>query len=141
LLGAIGGPKPGGWIALTEADELFGHRPLGKGSRELLADYADHALQQGWYDFHMGHKLADYAKQAGFKIVRDMRLEDAELAFTGPANEEVVDSWRRRFDRMKQLQRFCGSRFSELAQEFLDCLVRPDHQCDSSVCFCIAKMK
>ena len=32
--------RPGGWVALTEVDDLFGHRPLRAGTVQLLEAYA-----------------------------------------------------------------------------------------------------
>src|SRR5512146_432443 len=45
---------PGGWIAITEIDDLFGHEPLGLRTRSLLESFADDALKAGRYDFRMG---------------------------------------------------------------------------------------
>ena len=48
--------KAGGWIALTEIDDLFGHEPLSEQTKSLLSAYAEQAFAAGRYDFHMGRK-------------------------------------------------------------------------------------
>ena len=87
----------------------------------------------------MGRKLAAYAIQSGFAVVNEMTFADAEFSFDGPAHPGVVESWRLRFDRMKQLRRYCGSQFEDVKKEFLDCLVNPDHRSDSLVFLCVAR--
>jgi len=130
--------RPGGWIALTEIDDLFGHGPLGPRSRALLARYAEEALRAGRYDFHMGGKLAGHLERAGFRVERDLAVEDRELAFDGPADEGVVAAWRDRFDRMRGLRAACGPELAAVRDELLDCLTRPDHASTARVCFCLA---
>jgi trans-aconitate methyltransferase len=49
--------KAGGWIAVTEIDDLFGHEPLGARPKSLLAAYAAEAFRLGRYDFYAGRKL------------------------------------------------------------------------------------
>jgi SAM-dependent methyltransferase len=130
--------RPGGWIALTEIDDLFGHRPLGGRTQSLLADYARDALRAGRYDFHMGRKLAGHLEQAGFAVTKLLDLEDRELAFRGAAAPDVLDAWRARFDRMALLRDFCGVEFEEVRDDFLRCLARSDHRSDARFVCCIA---
>ena len=130
--------KPGGWIALTEVDNLFGHEPLGARSASLLEDYAQDSLEQGRYDFHTGRKLAGHLERAGFKISRELTLEDRELAFEGPASADILEAWGLRFDRMKLLQDFCGADFAHVRDEFLRCLEQPEHHSLAKVRCCIA---
>jgi SAM-dependent methyltransferase len=130
--------RPGGWIALTEVDDLFGHGPLGARSRALLEGYAREALRAGRYDFHMGHKLARHLEDSGFQVAKCLTLEDRELAFSGPADPGVVAAWRARFDRMQLLRAFCGPEFEAVRDEFLGSLARPDHQSTARVCCCLA---
>jgi SAM-dependent methyltransferase len=127
--------RPGGWIALTEVDDLFGHEPLDFRTRALLHAYAEEALERGRYDFRMGRKLGRHLERCGFEISKALTLEDRELSFSGPADPEVVEAWRRRFDRMKLLRDFCGSAFEEVRDEFLDCLTLPAHRSTASVSF------
>jgi len=130
--------RPGGWAALTEVDDLFGHEPLGERPKSWLDGYARDALAAGRYDFHMGRKLGDHLERCGFTISTSMTLEDQELAFDGPARPEVVDAWRARFDRMKLLRDFCGRDFEGVRDEFLGCLARVDHRSVAKVRCCIA---
>ena len=126
----------GGWIALTEIDNLFGHTPLSAKAKSLLDGYAHDALLAGRYDFQMGRKLAGHLERSGFTVDNVLKLDDQELSFHGPASQEVVDAWRNRFNRMGLLRDFCGSDFEQVREEFLDCLQRADHQSQAKVYFC-----
>lgn len=66
--------RPGGWILLTEMDDLFGHSPLPGATRALLDAYAEDAIRNSRYHFRM----------------------DQELAFDGPADSDVFSAWRDR---------------------------------------------
>ena len=114
--------RPGGWIALTEIDDLFGHEPLGARTRSLLEAYARDALAAGRYDFRMGRNLAAHLEQAGFGVTETLVAGDQELSFDGPARPDVLDAWRTRLDRMTLLRDFCGSGFGQVRDEFLGCL-------------------
>lgn len=131
--------KPGGWIALTEIDDLFGHEPLDSRTKTLLGAYVEEALKVGRYDFRMGRKLRGHLEGAGFRIERSLSLEDRELAFQGPARPEVIEAWRLRFERLKLLQDVCGPEFGRIRDEFLACLARPDHRSRATVCCCIGR--
>jgi ubiquinone/menaquinone biosynthesis C-methylase UbiE len=133
--------KPGGWIALTEIDDLFGHEPLDVQTKALLEAYAEDALAAGRYDFHMGRKLERYLTQAGFAVSKVLTLADQEFSFGGPAHPEVAKAWRKRFDRMKLLRGFCGPKIDSVQKDFLGCLVRPDHRSVATVRCCIASRK
>jgi SAM-dependent methyltransferase len=130
--------RPGGWMAITEIDDLFGHQPLGERTKALLDGNARDALAAGRYDFHMGRKLRGYLEQSGFAVAKVLVLQDEELSFSGAARPEVVDAWRRRFDRMKALQDFCGAEYERVREEFLGCLGRADHRSQAKVICCIA---
>lgn len=130
--------QPGGWVALTEVDDLFGHEPLSARTKTVLEGYALDALAAGRYDFHMGRKLRNHLEQSGFTVSKMLTLQDQELSFSGPARPEVVDAWRTRFDRMTLLRSFCGTSFEQVREEFLDCLMRADHCSVAKVYCCIA---
>jgi hypothetical protein len=130
--------KPGGWIALTEVDDLFGHEPLGKRAKGLFDDYAREALAAGRYDFHMGRKLRGHLESAGFTFMKTLTFEDEELSFAGPARPEVVEAWRNRFDRMPLLRTIGGPAYEQVRDEFLACLSRPGHASTAKVTCCIA---
>jgi SAM-dependent methyltransferase len=112
--------NPGGWIALTEVDDFFGHEPLSARTRSLFQTFAAEALAAGRYDFHMGSKLESCLTQAGFSVSRVLTLPEKELSFNGPALPEVVDAWRNRSHRMPKLQALCGTEFPQVHEEFLE---------------------
>ncbi|MFQ5891086.1 MAG: class I SAM-dependent methyltransferase [Gemmatimonadota bacterium] len=130
--------QPGGWAALTEIDDLFGHEPLGARTKSLLEAYARDAFVAGRHDFHMGRKLGDHLGRSGFTVSEVFTVDDREFSFVGPAHPEVLDAWRNRFDRMKLLRDFCGSEFEQVRQEFLACLMHADHRSVAKVFCCIA---
>jgi hypothetical protein len=86
----------------------------------------------------MGRKLRDHLNQAGFSLSSDHTLPDREFSFTGPADPEVVEGWKRRLDRMTPLRDFCGPRFERLRADFLAALIHPNHRSLSTVRYCIA---
>lgn len=131
--------KIGGWIALTEIDDLFGHEPLSARAKGLLDGYARKALAAQWYDFHMGHKLQNHLERSGFQISSVLTVADQELSFDGPAHPKVIEAWRQRFERMRLLRDFCGENFDHVREEFLCCLSCADHQSLAKVYCCIAK--
>ena len=130
--------RPGGWVALVEIDDFFGHEPLAERTRELFEGYAREALAAERYDFHMGRKLRGHLERAGFTVTKELGLADRELSFDGPADPEVVDAWRFRLDGMKLLRSFCGPDFEALREDFLGCLARADHRSRAMVRFCLA---
>jgi SAM-dependent methyltransferase len=130
--------KAGGWIALTEVDDLFGHRPLADRTREILDDFARESLSNGLYDFHMGAKLRNHLTSAGFSVSEEFTVEDQELSFNGPAIPDVVAAWRARFDRLRFLRNFCGSDFAQVRDDFLGSLGAENHVSTAKVCCCIA---
>lgn len=130
--------RPGGWIALTEIDDLWAHEPLRPDVRAVLDAYAREALEAGRYDFRMGRKLARSLEASGFTVQRTMALDDRELAFQGPAPAEILDAWAARLDRLAKLKELCGDRYDEVRTEILRCLAAPDHRCGTMVVCCIA---
>ena len=132
---------PGGFVALTEIDDLFGHEPLGDAARALLDAYAREALTADRYDFHMGRKLATYLERAGLIVERQAALEDRELAFDGPALPEVLDAWRRRLARMPLLHAFCGERYGAVRDGLLACLTDAGHRSRARVHVCLARRR
>jgi SAM-dependent methyltransferase len=130
--------RPGGWIALTEIDDLFGHEPVAPTTRSLLDAYVRDARDAGRYDFQMGRRLPGYVEQCGFTISRTFTVEDQELSFTGPARPEIIDAWRARFDRMTLLHGFCGTDYDDVRDDFLACLASAAHRSIARVVCCIA---
>jgi SAM-dependent methyltransferase len=130
--------KPGGWIALTEIDELFGHEPLDDDTRTLLAEFASDALVANRHDFQMGRKLMSHLERSGFTISTVFTLPDSELSFHGPADPEVFRAWQLRLQRMKRLQEFCGTAFERVCRNLLGALAHPEHRASAKVYAVIA---
>ncbi len=130
--------RPGGWIALTEVDDLFGHEPLGASTRAALEAYARAALAAGRYDFKMGRKLRGHLERAGFSPTAQSTVGDLELAFDGPARPDVLEAWRARLDRMTPLREACGPSFAGVRQDLLGCLAHAEHRSTAKVHCCIA---
>lgn len=131
--------RPGGWIVLTEVDDLFGHEPVGERTRALFAAFAADALAAGRYDFHMGHKLRGHLEAAGYAVERELEVGDRELAFQGTADPDVLEAWRARLTRMRLLQAFCGAEFDALADDLLGALARVDHVSRATVRVVLAR--
>ncbi len=129
--------RPGGWVAITEVDDLFAHEPVSATTKTSLEAYARESMLVGRYDFHMGRKLGRHTEQSGFTVSKELTLEDQELSFSGPVHPDVVDAWRSRFDRMALLRDFCGQDFEGVRDDFLACLGREDHRCLAKVQCCI----
>lgn len=130
--------RPGGWAALTEVDDLFGHEPLSESTRTTLETYAQEALAAGRYDFHMGRKLSDHVERAGLGVEEVFTVDDPELSFAGAARPEVIEAWRCRLDRMQLLRDHCGSDFERVRAGLLGCLARSDHRSRATVVCCVA---
>ena len=128
----------GGWLALTEIDDLFAHGPLSERTTRLLNGYVSESLEQSRYDFRMGRKLGCVLQEIGMKVQQEFTVPDAELSFAGPAPSEVIEAWRNRFERMKLLHDYCGAEFSHVRDDFLHCLSRANHECKAAVKCCIA---
>lgn len=130
--------SPGGWIALTEVDDLFGHEPLDDLTVAMLTSYREVALAANRYDFRMGRRLRTFLQEAGFQVFANLELDDDELAFDGPAKAEVVAAWTARLARMKALQEFCGSNFNHVRAQLLSALAHPCHRSQARVHACLA---
>ncbi|MBI3834779.1 MAG: class I SAM-dependent methyltransferase [Planctomycetes bacterium] len=130
--------RPGGWIALTEIDNLFEHEPVSDRTAELLEAYVQDALTAGRYDFRMGRKLRGFMEQADFSVVNSLTLPDVEFSSYGPADPGVLDAWEKRFECMMLLRDFCGREFERVRREFLHCLACDEHRSKASVQCCIA---
>lgn len=128
--------KTGGWIALTEVDDLFAHEPLDQETKALLSSYTDQARAS--YDFRMGRNLKGCLESCGFNVRTALSLPDKELAFNGPALPEVLEAWRARFEPIKPLREFCGPRIGQVQSAFLGCLTHAEHRSLAKVICCIA---
>lgn len=132
--------KPGGWIALIDINDLLGHHPLSNRTETLFKAHYKKLREQHTYDFEMGSKLNHYSEANGLTIIFEQNINDAELAFNGPADNLVLTSWQCRFDRMTGFQNALGnSRFRRVKNEFIDCIRDSSHKCDAIVKYVIAK--
>jgi trans-aconitate methyltransferase len=136
----IGHLKPGAWLAITEVEAMFEHRPLEPNARAALEEFATEMQAQGRYDFDMGAKLADFCSAAGLEAVQSSNWADAELAFQGPAAPDVLEAWRRRFARLTGMREFLGqARFVASREALLHSLSAPDHEAEASVVMVLAR--
>lgn len=130
---------PGGWIALTEIDDLLAHEPIDDRSRELLAHYVEDVRRSQRYDFRSGRGLAAALERAGYSAIREWTIGDLELAFDGPTLPEVVAAWRDRFARMHLLAEHCGAEHGHVVEAFLAALSHPQHRSTARVVVCLAR--
>jgi SAM-dependent methyltransferase len=128
---------PGGWIALTEVDDLFGHAPVDAVTTRTLEAYREVSLAANRYDFQMGRKLHGHLEASGFRVTTSLELRDNELAFDGPADVEVLDAWATRLARMRLLQEFCGVNFGHVRDQLLAALADPRHCSQARVHCCV----
>jgi len=130
---------PGGWVALVEIDDLFGHQPLPESIGDQIHALYAWSRAAGRYDFQCGHRLAGAARRAGLTIIHEGTLPDDELSFQGPAPTDVLEAWRLRLQRLAGPKIFLGSRFPEFERTLLDALASPDHRSQTQVFIVVAQ--
>jgi ubiquinone/menaquinone biosynthesis C-methylase UbiE len=132
--------KPGGWIGLVEMSDLFAHEPLNPSTREVFQQYYERQYKNRVYDFKMGEKLKDFVLNSGLSIVHEEDKYDKELAFTGPADDDILKAWETRFERMIKFKEYFGNEsFSRIKNDFLDSLKNQHHITKTIVKFIIAR--
>ena len=130
--------KPGGWIALVEVNDLFGHQPLCPSTSKLFNDLLQ--IKNNRYDPEMGNKLKDMLIESGFTVFHEENKYDKELSFDGPAEPRIIEAWGYRFDRMHRFKEYVGeNKFDDIKKEFLACLSGEDHTSRAIVKFIIAR--
>lgn len=131
--------KPGGWLAITEVDDLFGHEPLESRWVALIEEYYAKSLEDAVYRFRSHDHVCELLAQRGWGIEVDRTLEDDEFCFDGPASTEVLEAWRKRLDFMmpRFLERF-GNDAEGFDSAFLQCLASDEHRSHSCVWFVLA---
>lgn len=87
--------KPKGRIALIEVNNLFAHQPLDADIHKMFKSYYER--QKNVYDFRMGGRLKDVMIKLELSIELEAIEEDRELAFDGPAEEEIITAWENRW--------------------------------------------
>ncbi len=132
--------RPGGWLAITEVDDLFGHGPLESRWRDVFEDYYDRSLHAGVYRFRSHAHVREVLSRRGWRIETERDLEDDEFRFEGPASSEVLDAWVGRLAGMmpRFVSRF-GERATGLDAAFLQCLRSAAHRSASRVWFILAR--
>ncbi|MGV7224856.1 MAG: class I SAM-dependent methyltransferase [Nitrospinales bacterium] len=131
--------KPGGWLAITEVDDLFGHEPLHPRWSELIEKYYARSIEEGIYRFQSYIQVCQVLSERGWRINVDRVLEDEELSFVGVASSEVLGSWKTRLSFMmpRFLERF-GDEAVGFDSAFLECLASKEHRSRSRVWFILA---
>jgi SAM-dependent methyltransferase len=132
--------KSGGWLAITEVDDLFGHAPLDSHWATLIEKYYARSLEDAVYRFRSHDHVCEFLTERGWNIEVDRTLEDDEFCFAGPASPEIVEAWRTRLDFMmpRFLERF-GNDAVGFDSAFLQCLASDKHRSRSSVWFVLAR--
>jgi hypothetical protein len=124
-------------MALVETDDLFGHEPMPPALRaEVMAFYAS---ARDRYDFECGHRLAGAVERAGLVLVQESTLEDDELAFQGPASEDVLAAWRLRLQRMAGPKMFWGDRVADFERALLASMTSAKHRSTARVFLVVAQ--
>ena len=132
--------KPGGWLAITEVDDLFGHEPLHSRWSALIEKYYARSIEEGIYRFQSHAHVCEVLSGRGWRIDVDRKLEDDEFCFVGAASSEVLEAWRARLSFMmpRFLERF-GEEAMEFDSAFLECLASKEHLSRSRVWFILAR--
>lgn len=132
--------KAGGWLAVTEVDNLLNHDPLDARWRTLIDAYYDRSLAEGVYRFQARDHVRAALSRHGWHILVQRTLDDDEFYFDGPAHPDVLEAWKIRLQLM--MPRF-RERFGEAARGFdgalLECLAAAAHRSRSHVWFLLAR--
>jgi SAM-dependent methyltransferase len=131
--------RPGGWMALVEMDDLFGHEPFPNEFRDDIARFHKEAKRAGRYDFEAGRTLAGAARAIGLEPLHESVLADDELSFAGAAKPDVLEAWRNRLERMGGLKAFLRDRFTSFADAFAATLCSEQHSSRTRVIYVVAQ--
>jgi len=124
------------WICIVEIDDLLGHEPLSNETRTLIEAFYEDAFKNNRYDFKAGRKIRPILEGAGFRV-EEVELADQELSFKGAAQQEILQAWRNRFNRMSGLEAFLGDQYANFVKEFVDCISSENHVARCKVIACI----
>jgi SAM-dependent methyltransferase len=132
--------KPGGWLAIIEVDDLFGHEPLHPRWFALIEKYYTRSIEEGIHRFKSHAHVCEVLSERGWHIDVDLKLEDDELCFVGAASSEVFEAWKARLSFMmpRFLERF-GDEAKGFDSAFLECLASKEHRSRSRVWFILAR--
>ncbi len=132
--------KPGGWLAITEVDDLFGHEPLDDRWRSIVEEYYEMSRDEGMHNFRSREIVCETLSHGGWSIENRRTVEDDEFGFEGPAAADVLEGWRTRLRAMmpRFVERF-GDEATGLEAAFLECLRSSEHLSSSNVWFLLAR--
>ena len=132
--------KPGGWLAITEVNDLFGHEPLHPRWSALIEKYYARSIEEGIHRFRSYAHVCEVLSERGWRLDVDRKLDDDELCFVGAASSEVLEAWRTRLSFMmpRFLERF-GDEAMGFDSAFLECLASKEHRSQSRVWFILAR--
>lgn len=132
--------KSGGWLAITEVDDLFAHNPLDSRWSPVIEEYYARSLEEGVYRFRSHDHVYGVLSERGWHIEVDRELEDDEFCFAGPASPEILEAWTTRLGFMmpRFLERF-GDNAMGFDSAFLRCLASEEHHSRSRVWFILAR--
>ena len=84
----------------------------------------------------MGSKIEDYFLGENLSILNNESIYDIELSFNGPADQQILQAWENRLNRLIALQEFFGKEnYPNVKTEFLNCLTKQNHYCTAKVDF------
>lgn len=130
--------KQGGWIALTEVNDLFAHEPMDNKYKDTFRLYYEKQRTNNVYDFEMGEKLKDFLIKSRITIHHEENMFDPELSGNGIAGDEIIALWEARFHRMKGLHHFFGEAdFCTMRKQFLENLKKENHSSDCKVVYVV----
>ena len=132
--------KPGGWLAITEVDDLFGHEPLDPRWLAVVEEYYGRSLEESVYRFRSHDHVRQALFEHSWRIGLDGKVEDDEFCFAGPASPEILEAWKSRLSFMMPqfLERF-AKRAKGFDSAFLQCLASREHRSRSHVWFILAR--
>jgi ubiquinone/menaquinone biosynthesis C-methylase UbiE len=96
--------KPGGWIAIVEINDLFGHHPISNSLCESFKEFYKQQRIKKIYDYEMGNKIKNYLLNENLLILNDEMVCDIELSFKGAADPQIALAWENRLNRLMELQ-------------------------------------
>ncbi|RPI42206.1 MAG: hypothetical protein EHM46_05470 [Bacteroidetes bacterium] len=108
--------------------------------KPVFGDYSRRQRDSNTYDFQMGGKIGYFLDSCGLSIVYEENRNDPEIAFNGKAENRIIRSWDRRFERMFKFREFLGEEdFQSVKREFLDCLSNENHTSSTFVKYIVAR--
>jgi SAM-dependent methyltransferase len=130
----------GGWLAITEVDDIFNHEPLASRWRAVVEQYYAMSLDQEVYRFRSHDHVTGALAERGWRIDIDRTIDDDEFSFAGPGSPEVIEAWRIRLGFMmpRFLDRF-GGEARGFDSALLQCLASREHRSHSRVWFVLAR--